>query len=52
MASLAEGVEDCAQLAILQSLGCRFAQGYLFSRPVTAGLLLGAILPISGDPVS
>ena len=43
MASLAEGVEEPAQVAILQSLGCRFAQGYLFSRPVTADKLLGAL---------
>jgi EAL domain-containing protein (putative c-di-GMP-specific phosphodiesterase class I) len=40
MASLAEGVEDGAQLAILQSLGCRYAQGYWFSRPVGADQLL------------
>jgi len=43
MASLAEGVEEPAQVAILQSLGCRYAQGYLFSRPMTAELLLNAI---------
>jgi len=43
MASLVEGVEDPAQLAILQSLGCRYAQGYLFSRPVPAAQLLGAL---------
>jgi diguanylate cyclase (GGDEF)-like protein/PAS domain S-box-containing protein len=43
MASLAEGVEEPAQLAILQSLGCRYAQGYLFSRPVTAERLLDAL---------
>jgi diguanylate cyclase (GGDEF)-like protein len=43
MASLAEGVEEPAQVAILQSLGCRFAQGYLFSPPVAAGLLLTAM---------
>jgi predicted signal transduction protein with EAL and GGDEF domain len=43
MASLAEGVEEPAQVAILQSLGCRFAQGYLFSRPVTADKLLDAV---------
>jgi diguanylate cyclase (GGDEF)-like protein len=43
MASLAEGVEEPAQVAILQSLGCRYAQGYLFSRPVTSELLLNAI---------
>jgi len=40
MSSLAEGVEDGAQLAILQSLGCRYAQGYLFSHPVGANQLL------------
>jgi diguanylate cyclase (GGDEF)-like protein len=43
MASLAEGVEDAGQLAILQSLGCRYAQGYLFSRPVGVDQLLSAL---------
>jgi diguanylate cyclase (GGDEF)-like protein len=43
MASLAEGVEEPAQVAILQSLGCRYAQGYLFSRPMAPGSLLTAI---------
>jgi diguanylate cyclase (GGDEF)-like protein/PAS domain S-box-containing protein len=43
MASLAEGVEQPAQLAVLQSLGCRYAQGYLFSRPVPAERLLDAL---------
>jgi diguanylate cyclase (GGDEF)-like protein/PAS domain S-box-containing protein len=50
MASLAEGVENAAQVAILQSLGCRYAQGYYFSRPVPAELLLDAMK--SGDSVS
>ncbi len=40
MASLAEGVEESSQAAVLQSLGCRYAQGYLFSRPVSASRLL------------
>jgi len=40
-ASVAEGVENASQLAILQSLGCRFAQGYFFSRPLPAERLLG-----------
>jgi diguanylate cyclase (GGDEF)-like protein/PAS domain S-box-containing protein len=40
-ASVAEGVEEAAQVAVLQSLGCRFAQGYYFSRPVSADRLLG-----------
>ncbi len=36
IAVVAEGVEDRQQLAILRELGCAFAQGYLFSRPVDA----------------
>jgi diguanylate cyclase (GGDEF)-like protein/PAS domain S-box-containing protein len=43
MVSLAEGVEDPSQVAVLLSLGCRQAQGYLFSRPVGAGALLDAL---------
>jgi diguanylate cyclase (GGDEF)-like protein len=43
MASLAEGVEGPAQVAVLQSLGCRYAQGYYFSRPVRAERLLDAL---------
>jgi diguanylate cyclase (GGDEF)-like protein/PAS domain S-box-containing protein len=34
--SVAEGVESASQVPILQSLGCQFAQGYLFGRPVRA----------------
>lgn len=43
MISVAEGVENTGQLAVLQSLGCRYAQGYLFSRPVPPGQLLHAL---------
>ena len=51
MASLVEGVEDPAQLAILQSLGCRYAQGYLFGRPVPAAQLLdGLPAPAPKEP--
>lgn len=50
-ASVAEGVEDAAQVAILQSLGCRYAQGYYFSRPLPAEQLLGQRLSV-GKPMS
>jgi EAL domain-containing protein (putative c-di-GMP-specific phosphodiesterase class I) len=43
MVSVAEGVESAAQVAVLQSLSCRFAQGYYFSRPVRAERLLDAL---------
>ena len=33
---VAEGIETAAQLELLQTLGCRLGQGYLFSRPVAA----------------
>ena len=34
MKVVAEGVETCEQMILLKSLGCEFAQGYLFSRPL------------------
>jgi len=48
---LAEGVETAAQARFLSSAGCKFAQGYFFSRPVdavqTKSLLRGRfILPL------
>ena len=33
---IAEGVETATQLALLKKEGCDFAQGYFFSRPLTA----------------
>jgi diguanylate cyclase (GGDEF)-like protein/PAS domain S-box-containing protein len=37
MHTVAEGIENETQLAILQEMGCDFAQGYLLSRPLPAG---------------
>ncbi len=34
--SIAEGVESESQWRLLSELGCRFAQGYVFSRPLDA----------------
>ncbi|MGH9604748.1 MAG: sensor domain-containing phosphodiesterase [Terracidiphilus sp.] len=48
---VAEGIETCEQYALLRNLGCRYGQGFLFSRPLPAdqiGQLLhlpGRILP-------
>jgi EAL domain-containing protein (putative c-di-GMP-specific phosphodiesterase class I) len=33
---VAEGIETCEQYRLLRQLGCRFGQGYLFARPMTA----------------
>jgi EAL domain-containing protein (putative c-di-GMP-specific phosphodiesterase class I) len=43
MTSLAEGVETAAQAAVLHSLGCRLAQGHLFSRPILPEQMLATI---------
>ncbi len=40
MSAIAEGVETQEQLALLRSLNCNFAQGYLFSQPVEQQLVI------------
>jgi diguanylate cyclase (GGDEF)-like protein len=50
---VAEGVEDEEQAKELERLGCKRAQGYLFSRPVSARAieeLLAAGQPLGGRP--
>jgi diguanylate cyclase (GGDEF)-like protein/PAS domain S-box-containing protein len=36
MSTVAEGIEEYGQLAALRDMGCTYAQGYYFSRPVPA----------------
>jgi diguanylate cyclase (GGDEF)-like protein len=40
MTSLAEGVDDAADLAVLAELGCEYAQGYLLAHPVDSDGIL------------
>jgi EAL domain-containing protein (putative c-di-GMP-specific phosphodiesterase class I) len=37
---VAEGVEKRAQETLLEELGCDFAQGYLYSKPVSKDCVL------------
>ena len=46
---IAEGVETTGQKKILSDAGCDFAQGYLFSRPVTAEVFEEILGPESAE---
>ncbi len=48
METLAEGVEDIAQFDVLEREGCRYIQGYLFSRPVAAGAVAALLADGAG----
>jgi diguanylate cyclase (GGDEF)-like protein/PAS domain S-box-containing protein len=45
MSSVAEGIEALSEVATLQSLGCRYGQGHLFSAAVPANQVLRAVAP-------
>lgn len=36
MTTVAEGIEDAETVALLRDYGCRYAQGYFYSEPLTA----------------
>lgn len=46
---IAEGVETDGQLRRLQTLGCRFGQGYLFGRPVSSDEIDASELDFRND---
>jgi EAL domain-containing protein (putative c-di-GMP-specific phosphodiesterase class I) len=41
--TVAEGIEQVAQAERVRELGCELGQGYLFSRPVRAGDVVGLL---------
>ena len=43
MVSVAEGIEDPAEVAALQAMGCHYGQGYLFAKPLPGKDLLAAM---------
>jgi diguanylate cyclase (GGDEF)-like protein/PAS domain S-box-containing protein len=51
MSTVAEGIEEYGQLVALREMGCTFAQGFYFSRPVPAAEA-GRLLLESGSAVA
>ena len=49
--SVAEGIENPAQLSVLRSLGCDIGQGYLLSRPLEA-TELAARFGVTADAIA
>jgi EAL domain-containing protein (putative c-di-GMP-specific phosphodiesterase class I) len=49
--AVAEGVETAEQAATLHHLGYRFAQGYHFSRPMTAAQVGARLDAVQGAPL-
>jgi EAL domain-containing protein (putative c-di-GMP-specific phosphodiesterase class I) len=47
-ATVGEGIENATQARILRDLGCRYAQGFLWSPAVPAGDITEVSLRIDG----
>ncbi len=45
----AEGIENNAQLDAIRGFGCRWGQGFLFSRPVPASEAVAFLKPVQAD---
>jgi EAL domain-containing protein (putative c-di-GMP-specific phosphodiesterase class I) len=52
MTTVAEGIEEYGQLAALRQMGCDFAQGFYFSRPVPAAEAGRLLMESSGADLS
>jgi EAL domain-containing protein (putative c-di-GMP-specific phosphodiesterase class I) len=50
LTAVAEGVETAAQADRLRALGCRYGQGYLWGRPVPAGVMTGLLRAAVREP--
>jgi EAL domain-containing protein (putative c-di-GMP-specific phosphodiesterase class I) len=52
MEVVAEGIERIEQVRLLDQMGCRFGQGYYFSKPVPAGVIEKMLAPKPGTDLS
>ncbi|MBA2380925.1 MAG: EAL domain-containing protein [Chloroflexi bacterium] len=50
--TIAEGIEEPAQIALVRELGCRFGQGYFFARPADAATIAALFRTSSGEESS
>jgi EAL domain-containing protein (putative c-di-GMP-specific phosphodiesterase class I) len=50
--TVAEGIEQEAQMQTLIDLGCRYGQGYLFSRPLAPDVFAQTFFETGADAVS
>lgn len=46
---VAEGIEEVQQLLLLREMGCRYGQGYYFSRPVPATDFTATVMRINAE---